>query len=81
MPVEQQVMVIYAVTNGLLDAFQVSELKTWERDFLDYMRTQHSAVGEKIRNEKSLSKETEAELRGAIEGFNKMHAPQQNAAR
>jgi F-type H+-transporting ATPase subunit alpha len=70
MPVEQQVMVVYAVTNGFLDAIPVSELKVWERDFLDYMRTQRAQVGEKIKTGKELSKEIEAELKSAIESFN-----------
>ncbi len=70
MAVEQQVMVIYAVTNGLLDSFAISELKAWERDFLDYARTQQPQIAEKIRKEKTLSKETEADLRKAIESFN-----------
>ena len=74
MPVEQQVMIVYAVTNGFLDAIPVSELKVWERDFLDYMRTQKSGVGEKIKTGKELSKEIEAELKSAIESFNNSRA-------
>ena len=74
MAVEQQVMVVYAVTNGFLDAIPVSELKVWERDFLDYMRTQRGQVGEKIRTGKELSKEIEAELKAAIESFNNSRA-------
>ena len=79
MPVEQQVMVVYAVTNGFLDSIPVSELKVWERDFLDYMRTQRAQVGEKIRTGKELSKEVEAELKSAIESFN--NSRQQPATR
>jgi F-type H+/Na+-transporting ATPase subunit alpha len=74
MPVEQQVMIVYAVTNGFLDAIPVSELKVWERDFLDYMRTQRAQIGEKIRTGKELSKEIEAELKSAIESFNNSRA-------
>ncbi|MDQ6718276.1 MAG: F0F1 ATP synthase subunit alpha [Gemmatimonadota bacterium] len=74
MPVEQQVMIVYAVTNGFLDAIPVSELKVWERDFLDYMRTQREQVGEKIKTGKELSKEIEAELKSAIESFNNSRA-------
>jgi F0F1-type ATP synthase, alpha subunit len=80
MTVEQQVMVIYAVTNGLLDNFAVSELKAWEHDFLEYMRTQAPQVGDKIRNEKALSKETEAELKKSIESFNNMRTPKKSAS-
>ncbi len=70
MPVEQQVMVIYAVTNGLLDQIPVNELKEWERGFLEYVESQFPQVPERIRSDKVLSKETESDLRRAIEGFN-----------
>jgi F-type H+-transporting ATPase subunit alpha len=63
-------MVIFAVTNGLLDQIPVAELKEWERGFLEYAGSQFPQVGEAIRKEKVLSKETEADLRRAIEGFN-----------
>jgi len=70
MKVEQQVVVIYAVTNGLLDAIPVAELKEWETGFLGYIEAQFPQVVERIRSEKALSKENEADLRRAIEGFN-----------
>jgi F-type H+-transporting ATPase subunit alpha len=70
MAVEHQVMVIFAVTNGMLDQIPVAELKEWERGFLEYAGSQFPQVGEAIRKEKVLSKETEADLRRAIEGFN-----------
>ena len=37
MPVEQQVMIIYAVTNGFLDDIEVSRLRVWEKEFLAFM--------------------------------------------
>jgi F-type H+/Na+-transporting ATPase subunit alpha len=70
MKVEEQVMIIFAVTNGLLDQIPVAELKEWERGFLEYAASQFPQVPERIRADKVLSKETEADLRRAIEGFN-----------
>ncbi|HWL40054.1 MAG TPA: F0F1 ATP synthase subunit alpha, partial [Gemmatimonadaceae bacterium] len=70
MAVEQQVMIIYAVTNGLLDQIPVSELKAWETGFLEYAAAQYPQVTESIRKEKVLSKETEADLKRAIEAYN-----------
>ena len=70
MAVEQQVMVIYAVTNGFLDQIAVPQIKEWERSFLEFADKQFPQVGQKIRSEKVLSKETEADLKRAIEGFN-----------
>ncbi|MBD1397250.1 F0F1 ATP synthase subunit alpha [Pontibacter sp. JH31] len=40
-PVEEQVAIIYCATNGLLDNVPVSEVRTFEKDFLRTMRAQH----------------------------------------
>jgi F-type H+/Na+-transporting ATPase subunit alpha len=77
MAVEHQVMVIYAVTNGLLDQIPVNELKEWERGFLEYVEGQFPQVPQRIRTEKVLSKENEADLKRAIEGFNQSRADKQ----
>ncbi|HXC26247.1 MAG TPA: F0F1 ATP synthase subunit alpha [Gemmatimonadaceae bacterium] len=70
MPFEQQVMVIYAVTNGLLDETPVADLRAWEKGFLEFMPAQFPQVVERLRSEKALSKETEADLRRGIEQYN-----------
>ena len=75
MAVEQQVMVIYAVTNGFLDQIAVNQLKDWERSFLDFVDKQFPQVAQKIRSEKVLSKETKADLKRGIETFNKQFNP------
>jgi F-type H+-transporting ATPase subunit alpha len=70
MPVELQVMVIYAVTNGFVDEVPVAEIRDWEKGFLEFMSAQFPQVGDKIRTEKALSKDLEAELKRAIERYN-----------
>jgi F-type H+/Na+-transporting ATPase subunit alpha len=69
MPVEQQVMIIYAVTNGYLDDVQTTHIREWERGFHAYMSASHPEVGEKIRTQKALSKELEAELKAALGAY------------
>ncbi len=69
MPVEQQVMIIYAVTNGFLDDIQVDAIREWERGFHAFMAKQFPQVGQQIRETKVLSKETEAELKRGIEAY------------
>jgi F-type H+/Na+-transporting ATPase subunit alpha len=69
MTVDQQVMVIFAVTNGYLDQMPVSEVRAWERGYLEFMEAQFPQVSQAIRNEKQLSKETEADLRRGIEQY------------
>jgi F-type H+-transporting ATPase subunit alpha len=72
MPVEQQVMIIYAVTNGHLDDVAVTAIREWEREFHDFMLAQFPQVGERLRSEKVLSKETEADLKRGIDQFKRL---------
>jgi F-type H+-transporting ATPase subunit alpha len=72
MPVDQQVMIIYAVTNGFLDDVEVSALREWERGFHEFMAAQFPQVGERLRSEKVLSKEIEADLKRAIDEYKKV---------
>jgi len=74
MPVEKQVMIIYAVTNGFLDDVPVGEIQEWERGFHEYMGAQYPNVGNAITKEKSLSKDAEAALKQGIEAFKKMYS-------
>jgi F-type H+-transporting ATPase subunit alpha len=72
MAVEQQVMIIYAVTNGHLDDVPVTSIRDWEREFHDFMLGKFPQVGERLRTEKVLSKETEADLKRGIEQFKQL---------
>lgn len=49
MPVEEQVIVIYAGTNGYLDDLPVADVKRFEADLLDYVRARHPEILEQIR--------------------------------
>ncbi len=69
MPVERQVMVIFAATQGYLDDLEVSEIRAWETGFLEYMRAQEPGVGKAIREQGQISDETDAALRKAIEFY------------
>ena len=69
MPVEQQVMIIYAVTNGFIDDVPVAQVREWERGFHEFMAVSYPQVGEGIRTTKQLSKEIEADLRRGIEAY------------
>jgi len=69
MPVEQQVMIIFAVTNGFIDDVEVSQVREWEAGFHAYMKAQFPNIGEAIKRDKQISKELEPELRRAIDQF------------
>jgi F-type H+/Na+-transporting ATPase subunit alpha len=72
MPVEQQIMVIFAGTNGYLDDVAVGDIKAWEQGFLDFLAAQHAELGEEIRTRKVLSDDLGARLRKAIEEFKQL---------
>jgi F-type H+-transporting ATPase subunit alpha len=72
MPVEQQVMIIYAVTNGFLDDVDVSKIRNWERDFHEFMATKFPQVGDALRKEKVLSKDSEEALKRGITEYKKV---------
>ncbi|WP_334142357.1 F0F1 ATP synthase subunit alpha [Rhabdothermincola sp.] len=49
MPVEEQVVVIFAGTGGYLDDIPVADVKRFENDLLDYMRGRHPEILQTIR--------------------------------
>ena len=69
MSVDEQVMVIFAATQGCLDGLEVSEIRSWETGFLEYMSAQEPEVGQAIRDEGVISEKTEGALRKAIEFY------------
>ncbi len=68
-PVEQQVMIIYAVTNGYLDEVPVSKVALWEERFHEFMAAAHPEIGQAILRDKELKPETIEALKAAIEEF------------
>jgi F-type H+/Na+-transporting ATPase subunit alpha len=79
MPVEEQVAVIFAASNGYLDDIEPDDVMDWESQFRDYMRDSHGGILESIREEKELSDETQQSLREAIEHFNEGYEPKQES--
>ena len=69
MSVEQQVVVIHAVTNGDLDDIEVPHLRKWEQDFLSYLATSRPEVLDGIRTRKALDDENSAALKAALAAF------------
>jgi F-type H+-transporting ATPase subunit alpha len=69
MPVEQQVMSIWAGTNGYLDSLPVADVRRFERELLEFMEATHPEVGEHIRDKGDLPTDVENTLRDAVEEF------------
>jgi F-type H+-transporting ATPase subunit alpha len=68
-PVEKQIIVIWAGGNGYLDDIPVEDVRRFEAELLDFMDASHPDIGEHIRTEGTLPDEVEARLRDAVEEF------------
>ncbi|MBU1878511.1 MAG: F0F1 ATP synthase subunit alpha [Chloroflexi bacterium] len=69
MPVEQQVMILYVVTNGYLDDVSTNQIRAFETAFHRFMASTHPEIGDAIASAGALSEETEAQLKDAINEF------------
>ena len=78
-PVEEQVVVIYAVTEGLIDEIEPDNVPDWEDQFLEYMRNSHEDLLNNIRENQELSDEDEEALKEAVSDFNESYEPQQTS--
>ena len=72
--IEEQVVVLFAGTQGYLDPLPVEKVGEFEQGLLTYMREKHPEILETIRIEKELTDETTAKLREAVEAFAKAFA-------
>ena len=77
MAVENQIAVIYAVTDGYLDEVDVSRVRVWERGFHEYMASHHQDVLDAIREGKQLTEEIEKGLVEASKGYNETFSAQE----
>jgi F-type H+-transporting ATPase subunit alpha len=71
---EEQVVVIWAGTNGYLDPLPVSKVRGFEEGLLTFMRGKHADILNTIRDTRDLSDETAAKLKAAVEEFVKTFA-------
>ncbi|MCI0341088.1 MAG: F0F1 ATP synthase subunit alpha [Planctomycetales bacterium] len=71
MPVEEQVIGIYAGSKGFLDAVPVVRVREFEKALLRFVRETHSEIPKDIREKKEISKETEEKLRNVLGSFAK----------
>jgi F-type H+/Na+-transporting ATPase subunit alpha len=69
MPVEQQIAVIYTVTQGHLDSLPVESVRRFESEFVDYIKNAHADLLAQIVDKKALTPEIKSGLDSAITTF------------
>ena len=69
MPVEYQVIIIYAATKKYLLDIEVSEIARFEKELFEFIDTKYSEVVSAIKKEKEITDKTEEKLIEAITSF------------
>ena len=68
-PVEVQVVVLWAVQNGYVDAVQVARTKEFQNKLMEFMTLRKADLLKQIASQKTLSDALSAELKAAVDSF------------
>jgi len=68
-PLEDQVMILYAVINGYMDDIPLDKAAAFETDFRRFMETNYADFGKTVAATKELDEKNEAALKKAIDEF------------
>jgi F-type H+-transporting ATPase subunit alpha len=69
LPVERQVLLLYALTRKYFSNINVEEVQKAEHDYLEYFATYHNAIYDEIRDTKEVSAELENKIKAASDEF------------
>ncbi len=73
-PVEEQIVAIWAVTNGYMDELPVEDVKRFESELLDYVRNGHPDLIEMIGKGKDMSDDVKSKLKTVLGQFSERFA-------
>ncbi len=80
MPMEEQVIVIYAGTNGFVDDYPVAVLGRYERELMSFMKARKADLISEMRTTGKLEGDTEKQLRDALTEFAKQFSTDEKKA-
>lgn len=73
-PIEEQVVAIYAGTRGWSDDYPLAVLGRYEKELIAFLKSKHAELLRVIREKKDIDNETDAKLKLAFEEFKKQFA-------
>jgi len=76
---EQQVAIIFAATNGYLDAYPVAECRRYEQELYQFLATRHPELLKQIAEKKDIKGELTERLKQALEEFGALFQVQHKA--
>jgi F-type H+-transporting ATPase subunit alpha len=78
MSFEEQIVIIFAATNGFLDALPVDSINRFETEFLEYLKVKHANIMPELADKKEISDQIHKDLEKAIEAFLKSFKTEDN---
>ncbi len=69
MSLSNQVIILYAATNGYADSVTVDRIKDWESGLLRFIETGYPEISKDISTQNRITPETETTLKNAIEAY------------
>jgi len=72
-PMERQVIILYAAINGYLDDVGVEKVSAFETGLQAFVESSHPEIGSAIARSKELAEDTEEALKAAIQEFKQSH--------
>lgn len=69
MPVEEQVISLYAATRGYLDSIELDHVLDFEKEFLSFIKTAHPDIINAVVEKKAFDKDIEERLGAVIDEF------------
>jgi len=74
LPVEEEVVAIYAGVKGYLDRVEIKDVSRFEKGLLSEIKAKHPEILTAIAGEKQITAQTEEKLRAALDAFTKTFA-------
>jgi F-type H+-transporting ATPase subunit alpha len=66
LPVEKQIIIIYAATKGYVDDLETNKLAAFEKGLYDFLESKHKDIFDTVREKKALDKDLEEKLKKAL---------------
>ena len=72
---EEQVISIFAATNGYVDSYPEEDVRRYEKDLLDFIKGKYAHILKNVADQKAVSPELKTTLVGALDEFKAIFQP------
>jgi F-type H+-transporting ATPase subunit alpha len=69
LPIEKQVISIFAANNGYVDEYETSEIQRYEQEMISFMESSHADVLATLAEKKAIDDELEGKIKAALDEF------------